>query len=105
VHRQPELLEVVGTAHPRRGLAHLLHGREQQADEDRDEGDHHQQFDEREPAPRTVRMRTHDVSLETFRNDENREEMIRFTTAPRVTQARNRPLSSAIPVWFWGRDR
>jgi len=34
VEAQPDLLEVVGAAHPRRGLAHLLHGRSKQPDQD-----------------------------------------------------------------------
>ena len=36
--------------HPGGGLAHLLHGRQQQADQDGDDRDHHQQFDQREGA-------------------------------------------------------
>src|SRR5262249_10205602 len=48
VQRQGELLEVVGALHPRRRLADLLEGGEQQADEDSDDGDHYQQLDQRE---------------------------------------------------------
>jgi len=42
------LLEVVGTLHPRGVEAHLLHGGQEQADQNRDDRDHHQQLDQRE---------------------------------------------------------
>jgi hypothetical protein len=48
VDAQGELLEVVAALHPRRRLAHFLHGGQEQADEDGDDGDHHQQLDQRE---------------------------------------------------------
>src|SRR5207249_1723110 len=48
VHRQPDLLEVVARLHAGGGLAHLLHCGQQQADQDGNDGNHHQQFDERE---------------------------------------------------------
>src|SRR5262249_32964146 len=46
--RQAELLKVVGALHAGGGLADLLHGGEQQADENGNDGDHHQQLDQRE---------------------------------------------------------
>jgi len=49
VHGEAELLQVVGATDAVGGLAHLLHGRQQQADQDRDDRDHHQQFDQRKP--------------------------------------------------------
>ena len=48
VEGEAELLEVVGTTHPRRRLADLLHRGEQQADEDRDDGDDDEQFNQGE---------------------------------------------------------
>src|SRR5439155_19657401 len=45
---QPHLLEVVLALHAGSRLAHLLHGRQQQADQDGDDGDDDQQLDERE---------------------------------------------------------
>jgi len=45
---QRDLLEVVGALDAGGGLAHLLDGGQQEADEDGDDGDHHQQLDQRE---------------------------------------------------------
>src|SRR5262249_6518175 len=50
VDRQPQLLQVVLTLRSPRGFPRLLHGRQQQRDQDRNDGDHHQKFDERKPA-------------------------------------------------------
>src|SRR5688572_25019975 len=49
VRGQTELLEVVVTLDARRGLAHLLHTWEQQAEQDHDDANHHEQFHQREP--------------------------------------------------------
>src|SRR5581483_6252773 len=46
---QADLLEIVRAAHSGGGLADLLDGGQQQADQDRDDRDHHQQLDQREP--------------------------------------------------------
>src|SRR5437588_647930 len=51
VGRDSQLFEVVGASHAVGGLAHLLHRREQEADEDRDDGDHHQELDQSKGAP------------------------------------------------------
>ena len=48
MRRQPELLEVVGALGAPGGLARRLHGRQQQGDQYRDDGDDDQQFDEGE---------------------------------------------------------
>src|SRR5262249_21718870 len=48
VQGKADLLQVVLTLHSGGGLADLLHGGQQQADEDGDDGDHHQQLDQRE---------------------------------------------------------
>ena len=44
VHRQADLLEIVGALHPPRRLPGRLHRRQQQRNEDPDDGDHHQQL-------------------------------------------------------------
>src|SRR5262249_26650869 len=49
VHGQAELLEVVLALQAGGGLAHLLDGGHEQADQDGNNGDHHQQLDEGEP--------------------------------------------------------
>jgi hypothetical protein len=46
-----ELLEAVAARHACGGLAHLLHRRKKQADEDGDDRYHHQQLDQRERGP------------------------------------------------------
>jgi hypothetical protein len=43
-----DLSEVVGARGLGGGLAHLLDGRQEQADQDGDDGDHHQQLDQGE---------------------------------------------------------
>src|SRR5262249_52709530 len=48
VQGQAELPQVVLAAHAVGGLAHLLDGGQQQADQDGDDGDHHQQLDQGE---------------------------------------------------------
>jgi hypothetical protein len=45
---QADLFQVVLAAHPGGRLADLLDGGQEQADQDGDDGDHHQQLDERE---------------------------------------------------------
>src|SRR5262249_45823785 len=59
VQRQAELLEVVGALDARGGLAHLLDGGEQQADEDGDDRDDDEQLDQRERDPPAGRNSTH----------------------------------------------
>jgi hypothetical protein len=49
---QRDLLEVVHALGPAGRLADFLHRGQQQADEDGDDGDHHQQLDQREGASR-----------------------------------------------------
>ena len=51
VRGQADLLHVVGAAHAVGGLAHFLHGWNQQAHQHRDDGDHHQQFNKGESTP------------------------------------------------------
>jgi hypothetical protein len=45
VQGNADLFEVVLAAGAAGRFAHFLHGRQQQAEKDRDNGDHHQQFD------------------------------------------------------------
>jgi hypothetical protein len=51
VDGQADLLEVVLALEPCRGLADLLHRGHQEGDQDRDDGDDHEEFDQRESAP------------------------------------------------------
>jgi len=52
VQRQADLFEVVGAAHAGGGLADLLDGGEEEADQDGDDRYHLQQLDQREGAAR-----------------------------------------------------
>jgi hypothetical protein len=45
---QGNLLEVVLALGARGGFAHLLHGRQEQADQDGNDGNHHQELHKRE---------------------------------------------------------
>src|SRR5262249_46923638 len=59
-----DLLEVVRAGCPPRRLTRLLHGRQQQGDQDSNDGDDHQQLDQREPTPvPPARPSTHDNRL------------------------------------------
>jgi hypothetical protein len=51
VHRHAELLEVVAALTAAGGLAGRLDRRQQQGDQHPDDGDHHQQLDQREAGP------------------------------------------------------
>ena len=55
VQRQAELLEVVRTLRPPGRLAGLLYGRHEERREHRDDGDHHQQLDQRKAGTRAGR--------------------------------------------------
>jgi len=59
VNRQRHLLEVVGALHPRRCLADLLDGGEEQADEDGNDGDDDEQLDQRKCQSTAGRELTH----------------------------------------------
>jgi hypothetical protein len=67
VGAEADLLEVVLTLGPGGGFADLLHGGEEQSDQDGDDGDHDQQLNQREPAAaaRTDGERSHDDSVMT----------------------------------------
>ena len=47
---EADLLQIVRALRPADGFPGVLHGREQQREEYADDGDYHQQFDEREAA-------------------------------------------------------
>jgi hypothetical protein len=51
VHANGQLMQVIPALRAAGRLAGVLHGRQEQSDEDRDDGDHDQQFDEREAGP------------------------------------------------------
>ena len=48
VQCQANLLEVVGAGHAIGRVAHFLHGRDQQANQNRDDRNNYEQFDQRE---------------------------------------------------------
>jgi hypothetical protein len=50
VQREPDLLQVVRALGPRRGIAHLLDGRDEQAKEHADYRKDDEQFDQAHPA-------------------------------------------------------
>ena len=52
VNSEPQLLEIVGALAAPGRLAGRLHGRQKQADERADDGDHHQKLDQRETTGR-----------------------------------------------------
>ncbi len=54
---QGQLVQIVTALHARRRLADLLHGRQEQANEDGNDGDDHQQFDQREGRAASAQMR------------------------------------------------
>src|SRR5262249_48769206 len=62
VQGQAELPHVVGTTHTIGGLADLLHRRQEQGDEHADDGDDHQQLDQREAATASEEDGMHDLS-------------------------------------------
>jgi hypothetical protein len=49
---QTQLLHIVRATHPIGGLTDFLNRRDQQSDKDSDDGNNHQQFDEREGGPK-----------------------------------------------------
>src|SRR5262249_3466183 len=54
-----QLLEVAGAVRPVGRFAHFLHGRQQQSDQHREDGNDDQQFNERERRPATDRTTPH----------------------------------------------
>jgi hypothetical protein len=54
VEGEAELLPVVAALDPPRRLTGRLNGRQQQGDQDANDGDHHEQLDERESPPITT---------------------------------------------------
>jgi hypothetical protein len=67
VDRQCQLFEVVAARRFGGGVADLLHGGQKHADEDADDGDDHQQLDQREGAPSNISF--HDTSPKRKRNN------------------------------------
>ncbi len=57
VLRQYELLHVIGTLYPGGGFTHLLHGGQEESDQDGNDGDHYQKLDQCEGI--TVGSRAH----------------------------------------------
>ena len=59
VQSQADLFQVVGAVGPGSGFTHLLHGRHQKTDENRDDGHDDEQFNERERCPHTGNRTLH----------------------------------------------
>ena len=67
MHGQADLPEVVLAGGAVGGLAHPLHGQQEHANEDGDDGDHHQQFDQGEThAPLHRKVPAPDVLVPTI---------------------------------------
>jgi hypothetical protein len=64
VHGQGDLLEVIRALRTRRRLPDFLDRGHQKADQDRDDGNHHQELDQREAIPPAT---TRDVHSTPFR--------------------------------------
>ncbi len=61
VDSQADLFEIVAALHPPRRFARRLNGRQQKSHEDADDGDHHEQLDQRETSPITIHLNTPDM--------------------------------------------
>src|SRR6266849_751002 len=84
---QGDLLEIVRARHAVGGLAHLLHRREQEADQYRDDGNHHQELDEREPWQLPPKTGVAHGNLLSGILDARRENERRHTTGERRAAA------------------
>jgi hypothetical protein len=60
---EAHLFEVVRAIRPTGCFAGCLHGRQQEADEHADDGDHHQEFDERKAPSLGKRGRSHEYTF------------------------------------------
>jgi len=87
VECQAGLLEVVLATHACGGFADLLHGRQQQADEDGDDGNHDKQLDQGEATPFSVRPNTCCKHGETSQEKHKQEGFV----ASLVARAAHRP--------------
>jgi hypothetical protein len=73
---EADLLEVVGALDACGRFADFLHGRQQQSNQDGNDGDHHQQLDQREATPVTKGV------SKRHNNAPVREKMKEATTIP-----------------------
>jgi hypothetical protein len=64
VQRQSNLFEIVLALRPAGGFTRLLHRRQQERDQDRDNGDHHEQFNQsKSSSAATCASGTHGMSF------------------------------------------
>src|SRR5262249_47150379 len=88
----------------------LLHGGEEETDEDGDDGDHHQQLNQREPAARSAAIRPaekalHDCTLKRGRKQRKNEPFV-FVFDPVCNFNRNSPklhVNRVVSIPFCGR--
>jgi hypothetical protein len=59
LQRQADLFQVVAAGDAAGSLAHLLHGGKEEGQQDGDDGDDHEQFDQREGTPRRQALTDH----------------------------------------------
>src|SRR5579871_2574574 len=90
MRRQSQLLEAFLAAGASSGIAHFLHGGQQQPDQDGDDRDHHQQFDERE-AHLLTNDTNHDLLLKKL-SKKNRKQLCK-SKGERQTSGLAYPLS------------
>src|SRR5262249_2646381 len=103
---QHDLLEVVGTGRAVRGLADLLDSGDQQADQDGDDGDHHQQFDQRE-RPSLGRSPENSSHEATSGNKKKQRNNLRRRLSLQSALGRGRAGLPEVPRqrWAWVRLR
>src|SRR5262245_49884154 len=103
-----DLVEVVRRLHTCGGRTDLLDGRQQEADQDGDDGDHHEQLDERESGGATPRgeVGTHQLSFpNALQGNTTRSRPDPFKTGVSPSQGgRTAGISLEPPgVWAMGR--
>ena len=79
VHRQPELFEITLALSPAARFAGDLNGRQEHGDQDTDDGNHDQQFHERETAIGTF------IDLGALLGHHQRPQVLTLFTSPRLS--------------------
>src|SRR5262249_34528529 len=96
--RQGHLLQVIHRDHACGGFTNFLHSRQQQTDQDTDDGDHHQQFDERKGPPFQAKEARHErVPPEGMKKDKNISPWCGSTTVSADLDSGHPPSTRVIP--------